>query len=123
MLDLQGIRNTESKENDTKTFRSSILSSRPELKELEGLDERIKLLEAQTDKLFTNVHRLNKHFWKGLLDHKSLMDQPLGLYSMGDSSEMVMLVQYFAWTWVETDGAIDWVKKRLPRIERNGYSI
>ncbi|KAF9535243.1 hypothetical protein CPB83DRAFT_872246 [Crepidotus variabilis] len=97
---------------DSLATRSPIWSARPELLAQEGLAERIKLLETQLDALFKYIDRSNKWFWKALLEYEKYLAVPVSAYSSGSREEMVLLIHHSR-SWIETEGAIKWVREKI----------
>jgi hypothetical protein len=93
--------------------RSGIWKRRPELLRPEELEERIAKLQEQCDIWFDRINKGNKFFWKGLMESEKYLYAEQEPYSMGSPQEMLILVQYCARSWIETDGALEWAKKKI----------
>ncbi|RPA80439.1 hypothetical protein BJ508DRAFT_239978 [Ascobolus immersus RN42] len=98
---------------DQLAHRSGIWKERREFLKPEGLDERIAFLKKQVDTWFDKVNKGNKYFFKGLMDHDKYLYATQEPYSMGSPEEMILLVQYCARSWMETDGAMEWARKKM----------
>ncbi|RXW15702.1 hypothetical protein EST38_g10148 [Candolleomyces aberdarensis] len=113
---------------DSLPNRSSILSSSSlssssangtraqELLKQEGMEDRIKELEKQTDKIFRSVHGGNKYFWKALVQWEQYMDMGIESYSHGTMEEVIVLLLNNARSWAETLGSLDWVKEKFEEL-------
>lgn len=101
---------------DTVTTRSSIWTARKEFLALENISDHITLLEGQVMKLFDSIHKGNQHFWHGLLNHERWMDYRPEYTTSGSTEEMAVLVQHNARSWVETEGAMDWLRKKAASL-------
>ncbi|KAH6899509.1 hypothetical protein BKA70DRAFT_1115320 [Coprinopsis sp. MPI-PUGE-AT-0042] len=97
---------------NTVTTRSSVWTTRNELLALDGIGYRIALLERQVAKLFDSIHKGNKHFWKGLMDHERWIHHLVEYTTGGSAEEMAVLVQHNARSWIETEGALEWLQKK-----------
>lgn len=94
-------------------FRSSILSARPELVSLVGLEERIQTLEKQTDVLFAAMHKANGGIWEAIVRPEMYAHHSPSSYSAGSVEETVILLLNNGKSWRETDGALDWIKEKI----------
>jgi hypothetical protein len=112
---------------DNLPLRSSILSpssssdgtgaSRArQLLKREGLEDRIEDLEAQTDQIFTSLHKGNENLWEALVEWENYMDMGVDTYSHGSMEEVIVLLLNNARSWAETDGALDWVNEKLDAL-------
>ncbi|KAJ2929273.1 hypothetical protein H1R20_g7816, partial [Candolleomyces eurysporus] len=107
--------------------RSSILSSSSspsangtrraqELLKQQGMEDRIKELEKQTDEIFRSVHEGKKYFWEALVQWEKYMDMGVEAYSHGTMKEVIVLLLNNAKSWAETVGALDWVKEKFEEL-------
>ncbi|TFK18004.1 hypothetical protein FA15DRAFT_689881 [Coprinopsis marcescibilis] len=94
-------------------FRSPIWKARPELLAPDGLEEKIRVLEQQTDDLFKSVNKGNEYFWKSIFDYEKLSQTPPHSYSNGTREENVLLLMHNGRAWDETEGAMGWVLDKL----------
>ncbi|KAG2014352.1 hypothetical protein CC2G_011178 [Coprinopsis cinerea AmutBmut pab1-1] len=96
--------------------RSGVWSSRPQLLEPKDLEKRVETLEKQVQWLFVEIHGANKFLWKGMLEHEEWLKITPGPYSHGMQSEALLLVHNNAWSWIETEGAMEWLKQQVAQL-------
>ncbi|KAJ3499803.1 hypothetical protein NMY22_g19476 [Coprinellus aureogranulatus] len=127
LLDLRDLRSTSSRfdANDISNFdptqyvrghpdlRSPIWSVRPSLLSLEALEDRIKLLEQQTNALFTSVKESNKFIWGAIVRPEQYAHMSPSSYSPGSIQEAIILLLNNGKSWKETDGAVEWIRGKL----------
>lgn len=80
-----------------------------------SLHQHIATIDSQIDELFEKVDKENEHFWPALLNpgpHLNVMPE---YYSKGTIEEVQLALRHNYRSWVETPGAIDFVKARLHR--------
>ncbi|KAJ3517815.1 hypothetical protein NMY22_g13880 [Coprinellus aureogranulatus] len=94
-------------------LRSPIWSMRPSLLSLEGLEDRIKLLEQQTNALFTSVKESNKFIWGAIVRPEQYAHMSPSSYSPGSIQEAIILLLNNGKSWRETDGAVEWIRGKL----------
>ena len=73
----------------------------------------IQKLQAQIDTLYKEVHSANKYLWPALVNpHNHFKGRPMA-YSPGSVEETQIILQYNYEAWVETRGAIDFIKAKV----------
>jgi hypothetical protein len=94
--------------------RSGIWSHRPEWLGPEGMGvRRAALLAKHVDKLFGIINESNKFFWTGLLEHKKWAGRSPLAYTRGSKDEMLSLLLNQSAAWIETEGSLEWVRRKL----------
>ena len=94
-------------------LRSPVWSSKPALLSAEGMDERIKVLERQTDEMFAAIKKSNRLIWQAIVHPAQYAQMSPSSYSHGSVEETVILLMSNGKAWAETDGALDWISKKL----------
>ncbi|KAJ3036805.1 hypothetical protein HDV00_002358 [Rhizophlyctis rosea] len=109
-------RQMEAKEGNTPatppniTYRSSILAFKP----FPWLDVAAVPLDHHITTLFDRVNRTNKHFWKILISPGGHLDATVPLQpEEGGLMEAQAMLQKCFDAWVETCGAVEWVRKKV----------
>lgn len=73
----------------------------------------IKNLKTQIDTLYNEINKTNKHFWPALMNpHRHLTARPEA-FSAGSVEEMQLVLKNNYAAWIETPGAIDFVKAKF----------
>lgn len=92
------------------TPRSPIVTEDASLMSFDKYLPVLHLLELRVYTMFSIVQSLNRHFWRMRLNPgNALRDQP-DLYRQGSVEEAKMTLAYTYSAWVETPGAIEYVK-------------
>jgi hypothetical protein len=82
----------------------------------EGMEDRIKDLERQTEVIFKSVHEENKNFWRALVEWENYMDMGVEAYSHGSMEEVIVLLLNNARSWAETFDALGWVREKIEEL-------
>ncbi|KAJ5143094.1 uncharacterized protein N7515_001881 [Penicillium bovifimosum] len=69
-------------------------------------------LKAQIDALYGEVHKANKFFWLALINPSKHTGRPMA-YSRGSMEETQLNVCYNYDAWIETPGAMDFIKAKV----------
>ncbi|KAJ3540253.1 hypothetical protein NMY22_g4375 [Coprinellus aureogranulatus] len=94
-------------------LRSSIWKGRLDLLSLGDLDDRMKVLENQTNELFRAIQEVNEYIWDALAHPELFSHEPPSEYSPGSLEETTVLLLENEKSWVETDGALEWIRNKL----------
>ncbi|CAG8386228.1 unnamed protein product [Penicillium salamii] len=73
----------------------------------------IDKLKVQINIIFSAVEKANEHFWPALIDPYIDLTENPQFYSAGSVEEMLLVLQYNRDAWLETPGAIDFIKVKV----------
>ncbi|CAG8947970.1 unnamed protein product [Penicillium salamii] len=73
----------------------------------------IDKLKAQINTIFSAVEKANEHFWPALIDPDLDLTESPQFYSRGSVEEMFLVLRYNHDAWLETPGAIDFIKVKV----------
>lgn len=70
-------------------------------------------LEEQVDVLYRGIKKSNKHFWSALVNPGDYLTTRPDVYTSGTVEEMQLVLQWNYDAWVETPGAIGFIKSKI----------
>lgn len=94
------------------TPRSPVITGDPRLMNKRDHLELLPSLELHVYQLYTIIQSLNPHFWRFLFNPGNILEDQPETFAQGsvEEAKLVLAVSYSAW--VETPGAIEFIKAR-----------
>jgi hypothetical protein len=92
--------------------RSSVISDNERLIQNKTDPAVVCSLEAQVEALYRRIQKANEYFWPTLLEPGSHLTAQPESYSRGSVEEMQLVLMHSYDSWIETAGAIDFIKAK-----------
>jgi hypothetical protein len=84
-----------------------------DIKDGKSLRPHIDTIESHIDELFERADKANSHFLPALIEPGHHLSVRPDSYSFGTVEEMQLALKYNYRSWIETPGAIEYVKRKL----------
>ena len=78
-----------------------------------SLSHHIDTIESQINEVFDRADNANEHLWPALIEPGHHLSARPQAYSLGTVEEMQLTLRYNYRSWIETPGAINFVKAKL----------